>query len=111
MAGAAPIQASILAGDTHTGVCTQRMEEGLDTGPLYLSASVALAPDETAGSLHDTLMQLSARVAVDTLAILEDTTPVPQSEDGICGPKIEKVRWSSALDDVRPRPEIAGFAP
>ena len=103
--GAAPIQASILAGDTHTGVCTQRMEEGLDTGPLYLSASIALAPDETAGSLHDTLMQLSARVAVDTLAILEDTTPVPQSEDGICwAPKIEKsdgqVHWTMSAQDL-----------
>ena len=35
--GAAPIQWAILAGDAETGVCTQRMEEGLDTGPVYLS--------------------------------------------------------------------------
>lgn len=103
--GAAPIQASILAGDTQTGVCTQRMEEGLDTGPLYLSKTISLQPDETAGSLHDTLMHLSATVAVDTLACIEETTPVPQSEEGICwAPKIEKadgeIRWEMSAQEI-----------
>ncbi|MEZ4237952.1 MAG: methionyl-tRNA formyltransferase [Myxococcota bacterium] len=53
--GAAPIQHAILAGDAVTGVCTQRMEEGLDVGPLYRSIEVPIAPGETGGSLHDRL--------------------------------------------------------
>lgn len=76
--GAAPIQAAILAGDTITGVCTQQMEEGLDTGPVYLTRETPIDPRETAGTLHDRLSALSARVAVDTLAGLGSLTPSPQ---------------------------------
>ena len=104
--GAAPIQAAILAGDAVTGVCTQQMEEGLDTGPIFCSESMTLANDETGGSLHDKLMVMSARVAVQTLDVMEGMSPVPQSEDGICwAPKISKsdgrVDWNepaAALD-------------
>ena len=106
--GAAPIQASILAGDTVSGVCTQRMEEGLDTGPLYLSETLSLESDETAGSLHDKLMHLSASVAVETLAGLEETVPMPQSEEGICwAPKISKsdgeVNWGMSAKEIHRR--------
>ncbi len=78
--GAAPIQAAILAGDEVTGVCTQRMEEGLDTGPIYVSRSLAIGPGETAGTLHDRLAALGAEVAVETLEGLEDRQPVSQDE-------------------------------
>lgn len=78
--GAAPIQAAILAGDAITGVCTQRMEEGLDTGPVYLSLETPVAAGETAGALHDRLSALSARAAVETLALLGGPAPVPQDE-------------------------------
>ena len=101
--GAAPIQAAILAGDTQTGVCTQRMEEGLDTGPLYVSEAISLDPRETGGSLHDRLAALSATVAVQTLAKIEGSTPVPQVPEGICwAPKIGKedgrVHWSQTAE-------------
>jgi len=78
--GAAPIQAAILAGDEVTGVCTQQMEEGLDTGPVHVSRELAIDPRETAGTLHDKLMVLSAAVAVETLQGLEDRVPVPQDD-------------------------------
>jgi methionyl-tRNA formyltransferase len=81
--GAAPIQAAILAGDTVSGVCTQQMEVGLDTGPLFVSEALTLAPDETAGSLHDRLAALSAEVALRTLEVVESSRPVPQSAEGI----------------------------
>ena len=89
--GAAPIQAAILAGDEVSGVCTQQMEEGLDTGPIFCSETLRLAENETGGSLHDKLMVMSARVAVETLRVMEGMTPVPQSAEGICwAPKISK---------------------
>ncbi|MBN2800261.1 MAG: methionyl-tRNA formyltransferase [Deltaproteobacteria bacterium] len=104
--GAAPIQAALLAGDLETGVCTQQMEEGLDTGPVFLEARTALAPRETAGTLHDRLAAMSAEIAVQTLSELERRTPTPQGSDGVCwAPKIEKadgrVDWAlpaEALD-------------
>lgn len=89
--GAAPIQAALLAGDAETGVCAQRMEEGLDTGDVYVEARVPIGPRETGGSLHDRLSALSAEVAVRTLADLPGRVPVPQAADGVCwAPKIEK---------------------
>jgi methionyl-tRNA formyltransferase len=76
--GAAPIQAALLAGDTETGVCTQRMVEALDEGPLYVTRRCPIAPRETAGTLHDKLAALSAEAAVETLPLLGQKEPVPQ---------------------------------
>lgn len=90
--GAAPIQAALLAGDVETGVCAQRMEEGLDTGDVYVERRIPIGPRETAGALHDRLAALSAEVAVATLAGLPGLVPVPQGTEGVCwAPKIEKV--------------------
>lgn len=89
--GAAPIQASVLAGDDVTGVCTQRMEAGLDTGPVYLSAETAIEPHETAGELHDRLSEMSANLAVATLAMLSTLEPTAQDESqATWAPKISK---------------------
>jgi methionyl-tRNA formyltransferase len=53
--GASPIQTAILAGDTVTGVSIMRMEAGLDTGPVFAERELAIAPDDTADTLHDRL--------------------------------------------------------
>ena len=66
--GAAPIQHALLAGDKETGVSIMRMDEGLDTGPVYLMQAIAIAADETAASLHDRLAELGARMIVKSLA-------------------------------------------
>ncbi len=65
--GAAPIQRAIMAGDAETGVSIMRMDEGLDTGPVVLRAAVPIAPVATAGTLHDELAALGARLIVDAL--------------------------------------------
>jgi len=57
--GASPIQAAILAGDAETGVVTMRMEEGLDTGPVYLERRVAIGERETSGELSGRLQLLA----------------------------------------------------
>jgi methionyl-tRNA formyltransferase len=96
--GAGPIQAAILAGDTSTGVCTQQMAEEMDTGPVYLSRTVAIGPRETAGSLHDRLVGLGAEVLVETLDRLLELTPIEQDHDAAtyCG----KVNRDSGLVDL-----------
>ena len=65
--GAAPIQHALLAGDQETGICIMRMDEGLDTGPVFLSAAVSIEKHETAASLHDKLAALGARKIVEAL--------------------------------------------
>ena len=88
--GAAPIQRAILAGDAESGVCIMQMEAGLDTGPVLLSGRIPIAVDETAGTLHDKLADLGARLIVDTLVNLP-LDKVPQPEEGVTyAAKIEK---------------------
>lgn len=106
--GAAPIQWAILEGDRTTGVCVQQMEASLDTGPVYVREELVLDPEETAGTLHDKLMTLGAAAAVQTLAIMESTTPVPQDDTGdTYAHKISKdmglVDWSEPADRLHAR--------
>jgi methionyl-tRNA formyltransferase len=111
--GAAPIQRAILAGDAESGVCIMRMEAGLDTGPVLYSGRLPIASDETAGSLHDKLAGLGARLIVETLAGLPGT-PVPQSDDGmIYAAKIEKSEASLdwRLSAVQLERKVRAFNP
>jgi methionyl-tRNA formyltransferase len=76
--GAAPIQRALLAGDSTTGVTIMQMDPGLDTGPILLQEAVAISPEDTAGTLHDKLAALGARLVVRAL----ETPPAPIPQDG-----------------------------
>ena len=84
--GAAPIQRAIEAGDAQSGVCLMQMNKGLDTGPLIACSSTDLRPDETGGSLHDTLANLGAGLMRDKLQSIlnQQIKPTPQAEQGVC---------------------------
>ena len=84
--GAAPIQRAIEAGDTVSGVCLMQMEKGLDTGPVLLSLSTPVSPEDTGGSLHDRLSLLGAEVLEDGLKLLRAgmrPLVVPQPAEGV----------------------------
>ncbi len=83
--GAAPIQRAIEAGDEETGVCLMRMEEGLDTGPVFSCERTPIYPDDTGSSLHDRLSQLGAQLLARKLRAIVDgeLKPSAQSENGI----------------------------
>ena len=83
--GAAPIQRAIEAGDAETGVSIMRMEAGLDTGPVLDVAATPIAPQETAGALHDRLAELGASRIVATLDALAEgrVRPRPQPVEGV----------------------------
>ena len=66
--GAAPIQRALEAGDSHTGVTIMQMDAGLDTGDILLMEQLAIAPDDTAATLHDKLAELGGRLIVQALA-------------------------------------------
>jgi methionyl-tRNA formyltransferase len=97
--GAAPIQRAIMAGDTVTGVQVMRMSEGLDEGPILLSKAVAIAPDDTAASLHDRLAEVAAALAPEALEQLASGLAVetPQSSAGVVYAK--KIRAKEARID------------
>ncbi len=72
--GAAPIQWAVIGGDRESGVTTMRMDAGLDTGDMIMAEKVALAPDETGGSLFDRLSSVGAELLVRTLDAVFDGT-------------------------------------
>jgi methionyl-tRNA formyltransferase len=91
--GAAPIQRAIMAGDRETGVMVMKMEEGLDTGPVATAERVAIAPDATAGDLHDELARRGAKLMTVALSALERGTLqlTPQAAAGVTyATKIDK---------------------
>jgi methionyl-tRNA formyltransferase len=88
--GAAPIQRAILAGDKRTGVCIMRMEQGLDTGPIYSWATTGIGT-KSAGDLTSELAALGANMMTHVIGILGEITPWPQPEVGVTyAPKIDK---------------------
>lgn len=80
--GAAPIQWAVINGDTVTGVTTQRMAEGIDTGDMIMKQEVIIREDETGGSLFDRLSKTGAKLCVKTMEAIEAGTAVytPQDE-------------------------------
>jgi methionyl-tRNA formyltransferase len=100
--GAAPVQHAILAGDAVTGACTFRIEEGLDTGPLFGLLTTDIGPDETAGELLARLAVDGAGLMVATLDGIADGSlaPQPQPDEGVSlAPKLTvadaRVDWSA----------------
>jgi methionyl-tRNA formyltransferase len=110
--GAAPINRAIMAGDAEAAVMVMKMEEGLDTGPVAMAERLAIAPDMTAGELHDALAPLGADLMGRALAALEKDalvlTPQPDASATYAA-KIDKAEtridwrrpWKSVHDHIR----------
>jgi methionyl-tRNA formyltransferase len=99
--GAAPVQHAVMAGDEVTGASTFRLEEGLDTGPVFGVVTDTIGPTDTAGDLLARLATAGAGLLVATLDGLEAgaLVPVAQSPDGVSlAPKIRvedaRVIWT-----------------
>ncbi len=99
--GAAPIQRALLAGDIVTGVTIMRMDAGLDTGPMLLRRELMVAPNETAGSLHDRLAPLGGELMIAALDALArgDAEEEPQPPAGIT--YADKISKAEAAIDWR----------
>jgi methionyl-tRNA formyltransferase len=69
--GAAPINWAIINGETTTGVSTFFIDDKIDTGEMILQESVATDPKENAGTLHDKLMHLGAKLVLETVKLIE----------------------------------------
>src|SRR5215831_17238867 len=114
--GAAPINRAIMAGDRETGAMVMRMEEGLDTGPIAMAERVSIAPDATAGDLHDWLARLGADLMVRALGALErgSLTLTPQAETGVTyaskiGKDETRITWARPWEEVHNH--IRGLSP
>jgi methionyl-tRNA formyltransferase len=81
--GAAPIQWAVINGDPVTGVTIQRMDVGVDTGDIVAAKEVALAADETGGSLFDKLADVGAALCVEAMKQIEagEAVYIPQDHE------------------------------
>ncbi len=114
--GAAPIQAAIAAGDVETGITVIHMDEGLDTGDIFLQTKLAISPNETGGSLHDRLAQVAPETLFGALAQLAAGQAPRQPQDSARathGPKLSrahgKIDWSERAEVIERR--IRAFDP
>ncbi len=114
--GAAPIQRAIMAGDAETAATVMCMDEGLDTGSVCRAEPVPIAPDMTAGELHDVLATKGAQLMVRALADLArgGLACTPQPTEGVTyAPKIDKsetrIDFTRAAREVHNR--VRGLSP
>ena len=101
--GAAPVERAIMAGDERTGVCIMRLTEGLDSGPVCLSAQEPIAADDTYGTLAPRLAALGGRLLVEAL----DTSPPFTEQDEAGATYAEKITAEDrVLTPDRPAVEL-----
>jgi methionyl-tRNA formyltransferase len=101
--GAAPVERALLAGDQETGVCVIKLDEGLDTGPVYSRARVPIGPTTTADDLRSALVRIGSKVLVNTLG-----GPMPTAVAQIGTPsyarKIDpaelRIDWSAPAEQI-----------
>ena len=107
--GAAPINWAVINGEKESGVTTFFLQHQIDTGNIILQEKVAIGENETAGILHDKLMQVGAKLVIKTLEAIEqgNAPSIPQST--IVGtlkeaPKLYKetckINWNKAANEV-----------
>jgi len=102
--GAAPINHAIINGESKTGVTTFLLDHQIDTGKILMRKECNIHPDDTAGDLHDKLMEIGADLVLKTVEGIEEQNlhPINQTElreqDLKEAPKIFKedckIEWS-----------------
>jgi len=113
--GASPVQRAIAAGDRETGVTVFKLEEGLDTGPIYSTISYPLDSKSRSDEVLTHLASLSIKPVNEALRMIENNqSPTAQSGDGVTlAPKILKsegrIDWSKDSKEIEAR--IRAFHP
>ena len=104
--GAAPVQRAIEAGDSVSGVTVFALDEGMDTGPIYLEKRFALDADITSDELLNELADLGVEAVAQTLTLIEQgVRPHAQSSEGaIRAMKISKgdaqIDWNQSAEVI-----------
>jgi methionyl-tRNA formyltransferase len=83
--GAAPINWAIINGEKETGVTTFQLQHAIDTGAILLQDRIPIAPNHTAGEIHDTMMEVGAQLLVKTLHGLFDNSIKAVAQEQVIG--------------------------
>ena len=112
--GAAPVNWAIVNGETKTGVTTMQMDEGLDTGGILLQREVDILAEENAPDLMRRLTEAGAGLLSETLAMYNELTAQPQTEENASYAPIMKkedglISWMLSAGEIANR--ARGFQP
>jgi methionyl-tRNA formyltransferase len=108
--GAAPINWAIIHGELQTGVTTFKLKHEIDTGNILIQRHLEINSNDTAGDVHDKMMELGAQAVLDTVNGLEAGTleELPQSDTEVSqAPKLYHDMCEIQFD--RPVEEVHNF--
>lgn len=105
--GAAPINWAIINGEKESGVTTFFLQDKVDTGNVILQKKVSIDEEDTAGTLHDKLMEIGKEAVLETVKIIEEgKVEVKEQDDSEASPapKIFKddcrINWDDDAEKV-----------
>ena len=105
--GAAPLNWTIIRGETATGVTIMRMDEGMDSGDILIQEETPLGPEETFGELQDRLAERGADLLLKTIGMVTDGTVRRTPQDhasATFAPRLKKengvIDWHRHADEI-----------
>ncbi len=113
--GAAPIQWTLVNGETETGATLFWLDEGMDTGPIFIQKKIAILPEDDADSLRNKLVDLGVSCLGEALGLLEKgkITREPQAGIPSKAPMINKedgrIDWTKSAEAIHNK--LRGFTP
>jgi methionyl-tRNA formyltransferase len=114
--GAAPIAWAIANGESHTGLTTMQIDQGMDTGPILLQSEIGIGAHETAGQLAQRMAESGASLVIQSLEKLGRGELAPRAQDGsqaTYAPRLKKedgrIDWAQPANQIYNR--MRGFAP
>jgi methionyl-tRNA formyltransferase len=121
--GSAPIQWSIVRGETVTGVTTMLMDAGMDTGDMLLKREITIEAEDTGITLAEKLSQLGAELLCETLPLWlsgelqpqvqnpAEATVIPllKKEDGLLNWQESALALYNRIRGLKPWPETYTF--
>ncbi|MBT3382275.1 MAG: methionyl-tRNA formyltransferase [Prolixibacteraceae bacterium] len=118
--GAAPLNWAIINGETKTGVTTFLLDQKIDTGKILFNKETEIGENETVGDVHDRLMEIGAKLVVETVEAIAGGNIQAVSQSELIGnleikhaPKIFKddckINWTEESESIRN--QIRGLSP
>jgi len=105
--GAAPIQWTLIRGETKTGVTIMQMDEGVDSGDILLQEETPIGPEEDFGALHDRLSLMGAELLMRAVESVETGKAVRRPQDpalATLAPRLKKedglIRWERGCREI-----------
>ena len=105
--GAAPIHATLLKGDTKTGITIIKMDTGLDTGDIIYKEEIDIKPLERFESLYNRLADLGAICILKAINMIETSNVIYIKQDNSIAtyaPMIKKsdmqIDWNKTTDEI-----------